>query len=125
MFKKIILLFAINEKRIIIDTDIIDKAKQLYQYILKCYAILDKSIYLSVADEIAEVILTAVIKITVRTGRGATIREIQRSIARRKYTNQQVEQTLKTMVSLQMIELAPIEAGMKGRPTVRYRAVAE
>lgn len=125
LFKKIILLFAINEKRIIIDTDIIDKAKQLYQYILKCYAILDKSIYLSVADEIAEVILTAVIKITVRTGRGATIREIQRSIARRKYTNQQVEQTLKTMVSLQMIELAPIEAGMKGRPTVRYRAVAE
>lgn len=124
LFKKIILLFAINEKLDVVTASIVSRAEKLFQYVVECYAILNANIGITQSTDVANTILSVITKHVKKTGRGASIRDIQRYVARKNYSNDQVKKAIETMVALEMIELEKRQGNM-GRPTARYVAVNE
>ena len=124
LFKKIILLFTINKRADVADVETVHAAEQLFEYILECYAILNNNIGITQSSEMVTTILNTIVKHMAKTGRGASVRDLQRYLARRNYSPDQLKKSLETMVALDMVELDKPKAGSQmGRPTVRYVAV--
>lgn len=126
LFKKLLLLFTINQKIEIADGDLVRRVISLFDYVVECYAILNQNIGITQSTEVANTIQTVIQRHVARTGRGASIRDIQRYIHRKNFSNDQVKKAIETMVALDMIEVEKKPTGGHvGRPTVRYVAVSE
>lgn len=125
LFKKLCLLFAINQKRMTVDVESVRACIKLSDYLINCYGLLEENIGVTVQQEIVSDVLRAVRNVFVRQSKGASIRDIQRGLARRNYGPDQLKKALETMVALDMIELEKSKPGAIGRPTIRYRTVGE
>lgn len=123
LFKKIILLFAANEKLIEVPKYIVERAETLFQYVVDCYALLHENIGITLVHEVADDILRVAKRIQELHGRAMTPRDLQRSLHRKRYPPNMVRQTLDNLVALDLLELEKPKRGSVGRPTVRYKVV--
>ncbi|MGE0342566.1 MAG: hypothetical protein AB7O86_05820 [Porticoccaceae bacterium] len=121
LFKKIMLLLAIDRHRKEIDMDIVESAILLWPYLAGVYGIVESQLGRTEETEVAELILSILRK---RKGE-ATMRDIMRGVGRRTgmFPRWVINKTLKVMIELGEVEELAKAAGPKGgRPTVTYRA---
>jgi hypothetical protein len=124
LFKKLILLFAINSRKNTVSSDEVVIAINLWEYVLECYGILNDNIGVTHSQEIAQEILRHIKRHWDKTGRGCSARDINRYTARKNYSPEQIKKALDVMVALDWIELDKPKTQV-GRPTIRYKAVGE
>jgi response regulator of citrate/malate metabolism len=75
-------------------------------------------------NEISEAVISQCRRIFEKTKRGATVSEIARNLARRKYDRKRLIEVIETLVKFEAIEVYVDQAGSKvGRPTKRYKYV--
>jgi hypothetical protein len=123
LFKRLVLLFCINERTTQATAEHVEKARSLFNYVLICYGIVGAEIGSTQFNEISDEIVRHLIRHQARTHRGATPRDLQKYMKRRNYGLDQIKKALETMVSLDMIELEKESNSRPGRKSVRYTAV--
>lgn len=121
IFKKLILLFCVNEKRKTADAKIVQRVERLFKYVIDCYAILNMQIGMTIGHEIAREIERHIIRHQKATKRGASVRDLRRYMARKNYAPDQLLRSLETMVKLDMIYMEEIDHSQRGPKTPRYR----
>lgn len=119
--KRLILLFCINEKRETADADVVSRVEPILEYLISCYAILNAEIGITAIREVTDEILRHALRIEGRTGRGITMRDLSKCMARKNYSPELLEKAIKTMVSLDMLEVDKTKG--PGRPSLRYKVV--
>jgi hypothetical protein len=122
LMKKLILLFAINRKQDHISLDIVAKVLPLYRYMIECYGIANESIGNTLAHEARAEIKRHIVRLAGKTGRGVSIREIDKCIHRKNYPIRLVREVLAFMVEMGELEVEAPPAG-PGRKTTRYHVV--
>lgn len=120
--KRIMLLFAVNERKTEVNAKDVRRLKPLLDYLIKCYAILNAEIGITLMSEITTEILRIVKAIQDQTGRGATARELGQRMKRKNYSPELIKRALETMVALDWLD-SEKSTGV-GRPTIRYKVVA-
>jgi len=125
LFKKLILLFCINEKRKTADAKLVGRVERLFKYVINCYAILNDQIGITMGHEINREIKRHVMRHEKQTKRGATVRDLRRYMARKNYPPEAIKKTLETMVALEEIELEKMDHSKTGPKTARYRVVRD
>lgn len=120
LFKRFILLFCINERKIEADLEIVKKAESMLDYIVFCYGAVSDQIGITQMTEISAEILRHIKRHHVKTSRGASTRDLQKYMRTKNYGLEMIKRTLETMVSLDMIELEKKASG-PGRPSIRYK----
>ena len=123
LFKKLCLLFTINLKRDTVPVEAVEACIRMSEYLVNSYGLLEENIGVTVQQEIVTDILRVIRNVFAKQNKAATVRDIQRSLARKNYAPDQLKKALETMVALDMIELIKPKAGMVGRPTIRYGEV--
>lgn len=123
LFKRLVLLFCINEKLAEADSRIVKLAEKLFDYVVDCYGILNNEIGVTLLNEISTEILRHVQRHQDRTGRGASANDLARYMKRKTYPIDQIKRSLETMVALDWLELDKPKSSV-GRPTVRYKVVS-
>lgn len=121
--KRILLLMAINEKKLTIDRDDVKRIKPLLPYLIECYGILNNEIGVSEISEIAQEILRHAKRIQEQTGRGVTARELGQRMKRKNYSPDLIKRALDTMVGLDWLDIDKTKG--PGRPSIRYKVVGE
>lgn len=121
--KKLMLLFAVNRKEKTLTEQSVLDSIWCYPYLKSSYGIPEAQIGNTVNNEISEAVIYQVRSITSKTGKGATLREIERNLARRKYDKKRLLEVIDTLVKLDLIEVAATDPGQRGRPTKRYKYV--
>jgi hypothetical protein len=121
--KRILLLLAINEKKLFIDASDVRRVKPLLPYLISCYAILNNEIGVSEISEISQEILRHAKRIQEATGRGVSARDLGLRMKRKNYSPDMIKRALDTMVGLDWLELEKPKG--PGRPTIRYKVVGE
>lgn len=122
IFKKLMLLFAINNRHDMVDRADFDAAAEVIKYIVASYALLDTQIGYRESDQVATDIQEAIVKHYVKTGNGASPRDINRILHRKKYSMEQIKRALESLEKLDYIEPVTVQTG-RGRPTMRYKMV--
>jgi hypothetical protein len=122
--KKLMLLFAANRReRTLSEQSAID-AIYCYPYLKRAYGIPEAQIGNTMNNEISEAVIAQCRRIFEKTKRGATVSEIARNLARRKYDRKRLIEVIDTLVKLEAIEVYVDQAGSKvGRPAKRYKYV--
>jgi len=117
--KKLILLLTANMKSTVVPVEAVDQMMKIYPYILECYGIPGAHVGSTLQNEIRDAVIRVVVEHQTKTGKGATNRDINRRLARRKYPLDLYNRTLKYMVEIEEILVMPDATGA-GRPTTRY-----
>lgn len=123
--KKLMLLFTINMRRNSVPIEAVQSMMALHDYIVECFGILNSNIGITQMQDVMSDIERHIRRHLEKTGRGASARDIARYTHRKNYGLEQIKKALDVMTALDLIELAPKEAGVSGRPTVRYKAVGD
>jgi hypothetical protein len=121
--KRLLLLFAINEKSTVVTADDVRRIKPLMKYLIECYGILNSEIGITQMQEITSEILRHITRIQEATGRGATARDLGLRMKRKNYSPELIRKALETLVALDWIDAEKPKTKM-GRPTVRYTVVS-
>lgn len=122
--KKLVLLFAVNRKEKTASEQSVLDAIWCYRYLRDSYGIPSAQIGNTINNEISEAVMYVVKTVhDKQNGKGITLREIQRRLARRKYDKKRLLDVIDTLVKLDMIEIETAKAGQVGRPTKRYKYV--
>jgi hypothetical protein len=125
LFKKLLLLVAINEKQKLLEIEHVDRVIKLYPYILATYGIAGDRIGETQYDEIKNAILSVLTKQRQAGKKDLPLRDIKRSLARRNYQDKDLFAALKLLIDLQYIEQITTPKGQLGRPTTKYRLTAD
>lgn len=120
--KKLMLLLTINLRKEKVPAQVVEAVINLYDYVLECYGILNSNIGVTLMQDVMMDLQNAIIKHITKTKRGASVRDINRSLARKNYSLEQIKKAIDVMTALDMIELEKKPAG-PGRPTARYTVV--
>lgn len=116
--KRVLLLFAINERKTLIDATDVKRIEPLLKYLVECYGILNAEIGVSQMTEITSEILRHIKNIQEKTGRGASARDLAQRMKRKNYSPDLINKALKTMQELDWIDMDKSKG--VGRPTIRY-----
>lgn len=119
LLKKLILLFAANEKLKEVTEDIVERVLRMYPYITACYSLPEAQIGNTLQTEIREAIAYQAQK--PGYSRGVSLSELSRSFRRRKYPMDLVKKTVELMVAFGELEMT-VTKGV-GRPTERFQYV--
>lgn len=123
LMKKLILLLAVNEKLEVVPERIVDMAYKMYPYLVSAYAIpaaqMGNTIYYEVMDEIRK----HVKNITDKNKTGATMRELNQRLSRKKYPPKVIKDMLDYMVNTSGEIVLHVSKGSRGPETTRYRYV--
>jgi hypothetical protein len=119
--KKILLLMTINNGEMTMTLDTLERCKPIFKYLVHCYGLISAQIGVSVNLEVGQDIQRVTEALQKRHGKAPSVRDIMKALARKKYTPQQMKQTLDNLVALDVIEVVKPEAGQVGRPTIRYQ----
>ena len=121
--KKLILLLGANKgERIVSEQTVLD-ALYCYPYLKASYGIPEAQIGNTVNNEIAEAVISVVRKFEEKHKRGASLRDISRALARKKYDRKRLNDVIDTLVKLDQIEIETTKVGNVGRPTKRFKYV--
>ena len=123
LMKKLILLLSVNEKLEEVPVRIVEMAYKMYPYLISAYAIpageMGQTIYYEVMDEIRK----HVRNITDKNKTGATMRELNQRLARKKYPPRVIKDMLDYMVNTSGEIVLHVSKGSRGPETTRYRYV--
>lgn len=119
--KRLLLLFAVNEKRTDVSAEDVERIKPLLNYLIQCYGLVSAQIGISLVSEVAEEIVRHIQRIEENTGRGASARDLHLRMKHKNYSPDIVSKTLKTLTELDWIDAEKTKG--PGRPTLRYRVV--
>lgn len=123
LIKKLILLFCINEMLDEVPERIVEKAFKMYPYLVSAYAIpagqIGNTVYYEVIEEIRKHIRT----ISEKNKNGATMRELNQRLQRKKYPPRIIKDMLEYMVNTSGEIEIHVTKGARGPETTRYRFV--
>lgn len=123
LMKKLILLFTVNEMLDEVPERIVDMAFKMYPYLLSAYAIpagqIGNTIYYEVMDEIRRHVKA----ITEKNKAGATMRDLNMRLKRKKYPPRIIKDMLDYMVNTSGEIVVNVTKGARGPETARYRFV--
>lgn len=123
--KRLVLLFAINERKTEITMQDLDRLKPILDYLVVCYGILSAEIGITQIQEISSELLRHIRNIEEKTGRGASARDLGLRMKRKNYSPDLIKKALDTMIGLDWIDIEKPEKKSPGRPTLRYKVVGE
>lgn len=118
--KKLVLLLSVNMMRTTATLEAVEQMKLMFPYIVACYGIPARHVGGSLSNEIQDAILEVVRDFNVRLKVGPTTRDIGQRLRRRKYPLDLFNKILKVMVEGEELEAYNVNAGKRGRPSVRY-----
>lgn len=119
LLKKLLVLFACNERKEQIDTGVVDKVITMYPYLTKVYGVVDVQMAKTVAGELAERVVEVIDQFYDKNKKFPTAREILQRLSSKQRDNDTLNKTLKTMVELGLL-IAEETAGKRGRSALRY-----
>lgn len=122
--KKLMLLFAINKRKAIVDVQCVQAMITVMEYVIECFGILGSNIGSTLMQEVMNEIQRHIVRHFKNTGRGASARDLARYTASRKFTLEQIKKALEVMTALDIIEIEKPKSNV-GRPSVRYNVVGE
>jgi hypothetical protein len=122
LIKKCALLFAINEGLDEITTSVIERALELYEYLVTSYAMVSGQVGLGQFEDIHQAIIGAMSNYQEKRGKDAklTTRDISRSIARRKYPIDLIIKVIEAMLKLGELEEHVVKTPQKVVSKYRY-----
>lgn len=121
LMKKLILLFSANMQCDIVPVAAVEQAIQLYPYLLAVYGAVHMQIERTDDSDLVEKVLATVTKLTVANKREPTRRDVYQCVRKSVKTVKTLEDIMKSLVSLGVLEeIAPSKGG-RGQPAVRYR----
>jgi hypothetical protein len=123
MLKKLVLLFTANERLKEVPLKSVERAIELYDFLIAGYNVPAGQLSSSVYSEIQTAVMSVTERYLKKTGRGMTAAELSRSLWRRGYNQVQLKNVLDAMVAMGTIELVTTKPGDRGRPSIRYRYV--
>lgn len=118
--KRIALLFCVNERKTTVTPEMVERLRPIFEYLVKCYGILNDEIGQTQMSEIVNVILDQIVRYEEKHNKGPSARDLIMNL-KRKFAPDLIRRALETMVALDMID-ADKPRG-PGRPTLRYKAV--
>lgn len=119
--KKIILLLAGNKRERIVSGKTVEQAIAMYPYLLECYDMPEEELGKTLATDVEDAVLYQIKKHSDKEGKGMTMSQISRNLARRKYPKDLLLRTIEQLVKLEQIEVQTTTPGGIGRPTTRYK----
>lgn len=123
IYKKVMLLIAINQKKTKIDLEVHERAMPIVDYLVYCYGLVSASIGVTAQHELADDVMHYAEKHLAKTGRGATSSELSRYLRGKNPAPGALKQTIDFLVALDMLEVEDPQPG-RGRPAKRFRKVA-
>lgn len=119
LYKKMLLLFAINEKSSVVSEDMAHRVVAMHSYQQETYEIPAQHIGVSETDEVYREIAKH-IKRRTKEDHGPSLGMVKQAIKHKNYRIEVVNKVIKIMESMGDIEIYSTPA-QRGRPTVRYR----
>lgn len=123
LMKKLILLLCVNEMLEEVPERIVDTAFKMYPYLVSAYAIpasqIGNTIYYEVMDDIRNQIKT----LSEKNKAGATMRELNMRLKRKKYPPRVIKDMLDYMVNTSGEIVMHVTKGTRGPETARYKYV--
>ena len=123
LMKKLILLFCVNEMLEEVPVRIVELAYKMYPYLVSAYSIpaaqMGNTIYYEVMDEIRK----HVKNLTDKNKTGATMRELNQRLARKKYPPRVIKDMLEFMCNTSGEIVMHVTKGARGPETARYKYV--
>lgn len=123
LMKKLILLFCVNEMLDVVPARVVDLAYKMYPYLISAYSIpaaqIGNTIYYEVMDEIRK----HVKNITAKNKQGATMRELNQRLYRKKYPPRVIKDMLDFMCNTSGEIVMHVSKGARGPETARYKYV--
>jgi hypothetical protein len=121
--KKLALLLTVNQRQKTVSLETVQHLVPLYQYLIECYGLSSDAIGNTLHSEIRTNVLRVVRRMTDKSsGRGCTMRELNRNLASKKYPMDHLLKVLKFMTELGELEQETTQ-GQRGPATVRYHYV--
>lgn len=120
--KRLVVLMCVNEKKTVVDRDVVKKCEPILSYLIQCYGILSAEIGITQMTEITSEILRHIHRIEEATQRGASARDLTLRMKRKNYSPEMIKKALETMVGLDWIDIDKTKG--PGRPTIRYKVVS-
>jgi hypothetical protein len=120
LFKKMILLNAINLNRNAVPAVAVEWAITAQRYLMETYGSLDKAVHHGVDEELRKAVIKAILAITVKTNRAPSMRQIADRVGTRKFTGEQILRCVQTLEKIGTIIDLPPEPG-PGRKAIRYQ----
>lgn len=124
LMKKLILLFTANRKLKVVPVEAVDDAIACYPYLIESYGVPAEQLGSTLTSEVTDAIMSVARKQFEKDGKGVTLRQIAKTLWRRKYPNDLILKSCDALVKLGYLQVEPPKAGQIGRPTVRYKYVA-
>lgn len=120
--KRMMFLLSANKLEPMITKETWEQCVPIYEYLLTCYGLIHNDVGATRGWELGETVFEAVKDFEKKFNKGASPRDIQRKLARRKYTPEQIAKTIENLVKGERIELEEKPGTVKrGRPASRYR----
>jgi hypothetical protein len=124
LMKKLILLFAMNQHALVVETALVDRVISMIPYLTRSYDVPAAFIGSTINSEVEAELMRHVKRYTKDPLKGGlTMRDLMKLIRRKKFPLEIVTKTIKQLTDLGFIE-AFTTTGI-GRPTVKYRAAAD
>lgn len=121
LMKKLILLFSANMHCDMVPVAAVEQAIQLYPYLLAIYGVVHTQIARTEDSDLVEKVLATIEKLTTANKKEPTRRDVYNCVRKSVKTVKALEDIMKSLVSLGVLEeVAPTKGG-RGQPAVRYR----
>lgn len=115
LLKKLILLFAINERTELITEEHVTKLKELYPYLLETYGVVQVALQTTESSELENRIYHAVVRFYDRRKSGMTMNYLKKIV--KGVENKLLEDTIRHMIKFEMLILEEQLTGGRGRPS--------
>ncbi len=119
MFKKLIMLFAINERQALPSVELVERAAQLLPYLIHTYEATDKNIGYGPFEDCCDAVKSAIKNFDETVGRPPNMREI-RTLVPKRFNADLLQRVVKALTTVGVVEEV-IEANAK---VPRFRVVA-
>lgn len=123
LLKKLILLFTANVLEKVVPVHAVESAIALYDFLVAGYAVPSEEVGNTIASEMQDAIMSVALKQYRVNGKGVSLRQLAKSLWRRKYNHEQLLRCAEALVKIGYLKLETAKAGDLGRPTVRYKYV--
>lgn len=121
LMKKLILLLSANLHCDIVPLAAVEQAIQLYPYLLAVYGVVHTQIERTDDSDLVEKVLATIVKLTAANKKEPSRRDIYQSVRKSFRKTRELEDLLKSLVSLGVLEEVAPKSGGRGQPAVRYR----
>ena len=124
LMKKLILLFTANRMLKIVPIESVKDAIACWPYVRASFALIDDQIDSTVFGEMEKQVKALVVRFEAKhKGKGPSISEIGRLLARKKYPTEQLLKCCRQLVEMGDLSQETTKIGSVGKPTVRYKSV--